>query len=152
MGPVRYVAFGFVIFAAFGAGYYYNEFSTVVPFAAHAKVQEKAYRSDTAVSPVASEGDYCAILHVPKAYVPLIERFKRNKLAKEVTITPATIENENGRITAVAKNDAMEEKIARQGVGDASQDEWSSGDKKDNSIFGALAVYFLAGSKRQETP
>jgi hypothetical protein len=75
-----------------------------------------------------------------------------NRLAKDVVITPAAVENDNGRLTAVAKEDAEREKIA---AGRNVRPAPAGGEKatqKDSSILGAMAVYFLAGSKRQESP
>ena len=152
MGPVKFVGLCFVIFAAFGAGYYYKDVSTTEPFLAYAKPAVSTEECKVPQNLAASPDDYCAILTMPKSFIPFLERLKRNKLAKDVVITPATIENENGRLTAVAKKDAESEKIAASGPDKQSQIDQKEEGTKDNSIFGALAVYFLAGSKRQESP
>ena len=152
MGPIRFVGLCFLIFAAFGAGYYYKGVSTTEPFLAYAKPSVSAEEYEVPPTLTASPDDYCAILTMPKSFIPFLERLKRNKLAKDVVITPATIESENGRLTAVAKTDSKSEKIAASRPEKQSQVDQKEEGKKDNSIFGALAVYFLAGSKRQESP
>ena len=152
MGPARFVGLCFLIFAAFGAGYYYKDMSDAEPFLAYAKSTSAEEECEVPRTVTASADDYCAILTMPKSFVPFLERLKRNKLAKDVVITPAFIENENGRMTAVAKVDAAGEKADRTDQVNPAQTDQESVEKKDRSVFGALAVYFLAGSKRQESP
>ena len=152
MGPVKFVGLCFLIFAAFGAGFYYKDISNAEPFLAYAKPAVSSEECKVPQTPAASPEDYCAILTMPRSFIPFLERLKRNKLAKDVVITPATIENENGRLTAVAKKNAEEANFAAAGQAKEAEINQTAEDTKDNSIFGALAVYFLAGSKRQESP
>jgi len=151
MGPVKFVGFFFLLFAAFGTGYYYSNLSDAEPFLAYAgPIAEETCELPPTLT--GSSSDYCAILTMPKSLVPFMERLKRNRLAKGVVITPATVKNDNGRLTAVAKEDAEGENIA---AGRNVQPDPAGGEKatqKDNSVLGAMAVYFLAGSKRQESP
>ena len=152
MGPVKFVGLCFLIFTAFGAGYYYNDMSTTEPFLAYAKPAVSDEECEVPQTLDTSPEDYCAILTMPKTFIPFLERLKRNKLAKDVVITPATIENENGRLTAVAKNTVAGEKIAATRQVKQAQINQKEDGNKDNSFIGALAVYFLAGSKQQESP
>ena len=152
MGPVKFVGLCFLMFAAFGAGFYYKDISSTEPFLAYAKPAVSDEECEVPQTLTASPEDYCAILTMPKSFIPFLERIKRNKLAKDVVITPATIETENGRLTAVAKKNAEGENFAASGQAKQAQIDQKTEEIKDNSVFGALAVYFLAGSKRQESP
>lgn len=151
MGPLKFIAFCFLIFAAFGAGYYYSDFSSGEPFVAYANPTANRTQYDLAGTTSNSSGEYCAILTMPKSYIPLLERLKRKKI-KDVVITPARIENGNGRLTAVAEETGQAENFAGLGSDDSIQTNDSSADKEEPSIFGALAVYFLAGSKQKQSP
>lgn len=151
MGPIKFVAFCFLIFAAFGAGYYYSDFSNDAPFVAYANPTANSNAYDLTGTASNASGEYCAILTMPKSYIPFLERLKRKKI-KDVVITPARIENDNGRLTAVAKETGQAENFAGQGPDDSIQTNDSSADKEEPSIFGALAVYFLAGSKQKQAP
>jgi hypothetical protein len=151
MGPAKFVGFCFLLFAAFGAGYYYSNLTDAEPFLAYAG-PVAAETCEVPPTLTSSTSDYCAILTMPRSLLPFLERLKSNRLAKDVVITPATVENDNGRLTAVAKEDAEREKIA---AGRNVRPAPAGGEKatqKDSSILGAMAVYFLAGSKRQESP
>jgi len=151
MGPYKFVGLCFLIFAAFGAGYYYKDIAGVEPFLAYAEAP--AAEQDCAVPKTVSGSpqEYCAILTMPRSFIPFLERLKSNKLAKDVTITTARIENNNGRLTAVAEEAGEAEKFAGPAPENPSEVKDTSEDKPDNSVLGALAVYFLAGVKHQQT-
>ena len=152
MGPAKFVALCFAVFAAFGAGYYYQGISDTEPFLAYAKSPVAEEECEVAGPPVVSANDYCAILTMPRTLVPFLERLKRNKLASDVVITPATIRQENGQITAVAKVSPKAEKTAGQVRSDEPQVQGSGQKRVEGPVLGALAVYFLAGSKKSGSP
>jgi hypothetical protein len=152
MGPVKFVGFCFLVFAAFGAGYYSRDLSNAEPFLAYANTISPETACEVPASIPSPSAEYCAILTMPKSLVPFLERLKRNRLAKDVVITPATVENDQGRLTAVAKTDAEGENFAGDRNPRPDQEGLNKETRKDNSVLGALAVYFLAGSKHQESP
>lgn len=152
MGPAKFVGFCFLFFAAFGAGYYYRSLSDAEPFLAYARPVAVEEACEVPASATGPSADYCAILTMPRSLVPFLERLKRNRLAKGVVITPATVENVHGRMTAVAKTDPAGENFSGERGVRPEQTEIEKAPRQDNSVMGALAVYFLAGSKRQGSP
>ena len=72
MGPVKFVGLCFLIFAAFGAGFYYKDISNAEPFLAYAKPAVSSEECKVPQAPAASPEDYCAILTMPRSFVPFL--------------------------------------------------------------------------------
>jgi hypothetical protein len=53
------------------------------------------------------ENAYAAIVLIPKAYVPVLERFKHSKMGKMIKIMPAKLEWRDGTMTAVLKDNKV---------------------------------------------
>jgi len=155
MGPFRFVGFCFALFAAFGAGYYYNgianhDTSLVYASPSHIGIAPRA-GVEAGVS-----NEYCAILTMPRSYIPFLERFKNHQLARDIKITPAIMENDGGRVTVTPKDDAPQEPTGAEAANPEPADsqetasaiaDGSTPPPENASVFGAVAVYFLAGAR-----
>ena len=143
-----------LVFAGFYIAFNANEKDT------HSQSKKaSANKSDRAVHSLVSreENDvFCAILFMPKSYLPMLQRLAKHKLAQDIKIIPAKIDWHSDELIVLPKNPIAPKKSFQAETGTADQGSGNfatvtSAPGINAKIRAAAFLTFLASVKKLDS-
>ena len=114
----------------------------------HPSTAKKTHLDTKSSGPMVPENAYAAIVLIPKAYVPVLERFKHSKMGKMIKIMPAKLEWRDGTMTAVLRDNKVKRSSRKneqkQTLPSKTQTSYKKrADEKRNKVLSAGLLCYL---------
>lgn len=133
----------------------------VIFWASYMKAEKEVVKKDTAsfsrplsdakfFAPQAKADMVCAILLMPKSYLPMLEKFKHRKIARQIQILPGKIDWDNGKMVVlpnqvILKDDSPQMKRITKASREKKNDTQKPASAESKVLQRAAAIYFLKG-------